>query len=277
MLEIVALVILTSKMGAMTGQKGYRSDWFKVMAIGLWFSGELVGGVIGTLATARAGSPLAGTYLVALIGAAVGAVIAVLAANRPELAYRWWRLAAGLLVVVVFVYAALLNPIILGVPMVYALCFIFIGVMLGTMLYQDALDQRPVRAAMLGIAIAGWVISAVGYGTGGMNFVNKNDWVQALGILSAALSVIAILWSVVDAVRNTLPLKPKAIEPVAVQAPQAQQISEQLSTEDRIALAQKRAVGGLCPKCGSAVAPTDTNCPSCRINLAFAREHPGQW
>ena len=40
--------------------------------------------------------------------------------------------------------------------------------------------------------------------------------------------------------------------------------------EDRIA-------AGLCPKCGNKVAPTNRNCPSCRINLAFAREHLDQW
>jgi hypothetical protein len=30
---------------------------------------------------------------------------------------------------------------------------------------------------------------------------------------------------------------------------------------------------GLCPKCGSQVASTDQNCPTCHINLAGAREH----
>lgn len=36
---------------------------------------------------------------------------------------------------------------------------------------------------------------------------------------------------------------------------------------------QTRVAAGLCPKCGAHVAPTDQNCPSCRINLAWAREH----
>ena len=31
-----------------------------------------------------------------------------------------------------------------------------------------------------------------------------------------------------------------------------------------------------CPRCGTQVSPADQNCPSCRINLAFAREHPNQ-
>ena len=33
----------------------------------------------------------------------------------------------------------------------------------------------------------------------------------------------------------------------------------------------------LCPKCGARVDSTDQNCPACRINLAFAREHLDQW
>jgi hypothetical protein len=33
---------------------------------------------------------------------------------------------------------------------------------------------------------------------------------------------------------------------------------------------------GFCPKCGTKVLEIDENCPSCRINLAFAREHPDQ-
>ncbi len=37
-----------------------------------------------------------------------------------------------------------------------------------------------------------------------------------------------------------------------------------------------RVAVGLCPKCGVRVRPTDKNCPSCRINLAFAREHLDQ-
>lgn len=38
-----------------------------------------------------------------------------------------------------------------------------------------------------------------------------------------------------------------------------------------------RITAGLCPKCGVQVAPTDKNCPSCRINLAFARGHLDEW
>ncbi len=39
---------------------------------------------------------------------------------------------------------------------------------------------------------------------------------------------------------------------------------------------KSRVAAGLCPKCGVRVTTTDKNCPSCRINLAFAREHLDQ-
>lgn len=40
---------------------------------------------------------------------------------------------------------------------------------------------------------------------------------------------------------------------------------------------QARVAAKLCPKCGIQLKPTDQNCPSCRINLAFAREHLDAW
>lgn len=44
-------------------------------------------------------------------------------------------------------------------------------------------------------------------------------------------------------------------------------------TAGRLALFERRVAAGLCPKCGEAVASTAQNCPSCRINLAWAREN----
>jgi hypothetical protein len=38
-----------------------------------------------------------------------------------------------------------------------------------------------------------------------------------------------------------------------------------------------RIAAGLCPKCGTPLKPADQNCPSCRINLTFARAPLDQW
>lgn len=51
-----------------------------------------------------------------------------------------------------------------------------------------------------------------------------------------------------------------------------------VSSEEQITVDTVRAriAAGLCPKCGKPVSPSDQNCPSCRINLAWARQNPEQ-
>jgi hypothetical protein len=50
---------------------------------------------------------------------------------------------------------------------------------------------------------------------------------------------------------------------------EGRQISSQITTKDRMT----RVTAGLCPKCGGKVSSTDQNCPFCKINLLFARQH----
>jgi len=50
---------------------------------------------------------------------------------------------------------------------------------------------------------------------------------------------------------------------------EGRQSSSQITIEDPMA----RITAGLCPKCGGKVLPTDQNCPFCKINLLFARQH----
>ena len=69
-------------------------------------------------------------------------------------------------------------------------------------------------------------------------------WAILIGLMWGAAGLGLIYW-----------LKPRSI----AQSPQAME-----------------GVTGSCPKCGAKVSLTDQNCPSCRINLAFAREHPDQ-
>jgi len=207
MLEIIALIILTKKVGAMVGQKDYPADWFKTMAAGLWFGGEFIGAVIGTLATIKTGSPLLITYIVALVGALLGAVLAIVMANYPPAAYRWWRVVACLLIIIVFLVAALVNPNLDMAPRITALSFFFISIMLGTMLYQDYIDQFRARVALLAIAIVCWVILALGYAIAGLDFVNDNPWVSVMGLIAIAVTAITMVWSVIDSFRNARPLR----------------------------------------------------------------------
>ena len=78
MLEIIALVYLTRRVGDIARAKGRKAGWFKLMTVLLWFGCELGGGVVGAVAAELAGWPEAAIYLFALVGAAFGAGLSFL-------------------------------------------------------------------------------------------------------------------------------------------------------------------------------------------------------
>lgn len=86
MLEIVLLITLTKKIGAILADKGRKGGWFKLLTVVLWFGGEIVGAVIGVVVSeSYALDWLVVGYPLALLGAIAGAVTAwVIAKNaRP--------------------------------------------------------------------------------------------------------------------------------------------------------------------------------------------------
>lgn len=82
MLEILALLVLTKRIGKIVEEKGHKSGWYKALAVGLWFGGEIVGLILGILIVGGDSSARWLPYLIALIGAAVGAGIAYAIANN---------------------------------------------------------------------------------------------------------------------------------------------------------------------------------------------------
>jgi len=78
MIEILLLVALTRKIGRICEEKGRRTGGFKALTVMLWIGGEIFGAVVAV----SAGIEELGVYLFALIGAAVGAGIAVLIAKN---------------------------------------------------------------------------------------------------------------------------------------------------------------------------------------------------
>jgi hypothetical protein len=78
MLEIIALVYLTRRVGGIARGKGRKAGWFKLMTVLLWFGCEIGGAVAGGIISALAGWPEAVIYLFALTGAAVGAGLSLL-------------------------------------------------------------------------------------------------------------------------------------------------------------------------------------------------------
>lgn len=82
MLEILALLALTKKIGAIAETKGRKAGGYKFLTVILWFGGELVGALIGS---AIGNGDTCATYAVAIAGAAIGAGIAYLITNGlPE-------------------------------------------------------------------------------------------------------------------------------------------------------------------------------------------------
>jgi|CXWL01.1.fsa_nt_gi hypothetical protein len=82
MLEIIILLALTKNIGNAVESKGYKSAQYKWLTAGLWFGGEIVGGFIGVLLTGGDESAQCLLYIIALVGAAIGAWIANSIANN---------------------------------------------------------------------------------------------------------------------------------------------------------------------------------------------------
>jgi len=84
MLEILALVYLTRKIGGVVEAKGHKGGRYKVLTVVLWIGGEFVGAILGGVLSGGAESGLGAVYLFALLGAAAGAGLAYfIAANVP--------------------------------------------------------------------------------------------------------------------------------------------------------------------------------------------------
>ncbi|MEO6392595.1 MAG: hypothetical protein ABIP75_12135 [Pyrinomonadaceae bacterium] len=87
MLEILALIHLTRRIGEIVAEKGRKTFGYKLMAVALWIGGEFVSAVLGAVIAQVMGWPSAIAYLFALIGAVIGAGIAFLIAKQlPPLA-----------------------------------------------------------------------------------------------------------------------------------------------------------------------------------------------
>ena len=82
MLEIVLIWMFCSRLGKMLRAKGRAPGGYQVLGVVLWIGGEIAGGVIGAVAELGAG-----TYLLALMGAAVGATITWMMASSAKPLY----------------------------------------------------------------------------------------------------------------------------------------------------------------------------------------------
>ena len=86
MIEIIALYYFAKNVGEIVEAKGHRGTWYKVLAVVMWFGGEIVGAILGGILFASAGSECA-IYLFALFGAGLSAgTVYLIAKNLPPAA-----------------------------------------------------------------------------------------------------------------------------------------------------------------------------------------------
>jgi hypothetical protein len=78
LLEILFLIYLSKKIGKIVEAKGRKPGGYKAMLVAFWFGGEILGLVIGMSALGEG----IGMYLIALVGAGIGAAVAFAIANN---------------------------------------------------------------------------------------------------------------------------------------------------------------------------------------------------
>lgn len=88
MLEILLLIFLSKKIGGIARNKGRSGGGYIALLIFLWIGGEITGALIGAFATADSSNQCV-VYIMALFGAAAGALIAftVASAMSPKPGY----------------------------------------------------------------------------------------------------------------------------------------------------------------------------------------------
>ncbi|MEA2603803.1 MAG: hypothetical protein QOF89_4795 [Acidobacteriota bacterium] len=81
MLEILALIYLTRKNGAIAEKKGHSRVWYKFLTVLLWLGGEIGGVILGTFLASggEGGGPV---YGLGLLGALMGAGLSRLIVNN---------------------------------------------------------------------------------------------------------------------------------------------------------------------------------------------------
>lgn len=76
MLEILLLIHFSKKIGALAESKGYPKGRYQWMLLGMWIVGEFLGGQIGGAMASGSDQAICVAYIIAIIGAALGAWVA---------------------------------------------------------------------------------------------------------------------------------------------------------------------------------------------------------
>jgi hypothetical protein len=88
MLEIIFLIWFGKKISSIVKEKGYKPARYRIMGVGFWFLGEIIGFVLGMILISRSenSSAILFVYLMAIFFAGLGAYTAYLITkNLPDL------------------------------------------------------------------------------------------------------------------------------------------------------------------------------------------------
>jgi hypothetical protein len=99
MIELIVLIVLMGKIGDMARRRGRSPNLFGLLLLVCWFGGEAAGAVLGYLLSGAGGAGKPNLLLIygpALVGAALGAGIAFLAARSLSPVGGVWRELAEL-------------------------------------------------------------------------------------------------------------------------------------------------------------------------------------
>jgi MFS family permease len=81
MLEIILIISLSKKIGTIAENKGHKKGGYIALFVILWILGEIIGAIAGVAITGDDGF---GFYIFAIIGAAIGALIAFVVTNNLQ-------------------------------------------------------------------------------------------------------------------------------------------------------------------------------------------------
>jgi membrane protein DedA with SNARE-associated domain len=85
MLEILALMYLTKKNGAIAEGKGHKPGRYKLLTVLFWLGGEVLGGIVGGIVSSG-DEGIGLVYVLAILGAIAGATLSrVMVKSLPNL------------------------------------------------------------------------------------------------------------------------------------------------------------------------------------------------
>jgi hypothetical protein len=208
MFEILALIFLPRWIGKLAEKNGFKPLPYQWLTAALWFTGELLGLDAALIILHKDIFSLnVSEYLLAIVGALLGAALAYFLVNHARAINRWLRFATGLTaVIVVFLQQGLFGGS--GeetLQRMGAFAIITGGLLFAVFCASYKSLELKGRAIFFGLVAGALIVfggadlfSAIFGGSA----MSETCWFPLI-YFAAAGSIIGIVWSLVDGIRNT--------------------------------------------------------------------------